>query len=260
MDDDNTSREDIVFTNQTNIQDSQVKSEANNPQTGKVRKVINLKTVKLWFKRNLAVVIIIIIVLLLGLVAFLIYQKMNPKIQSLSSNNQVVADYNKKLTGLKASVEKDSSSSSAHKNYAIALYVTKNYDSAIKEYEAALKIDGDDSVTYNNLGNAYRDIKNYDKAIECYKKAIEKDSELVNPYINLANVQLYSKKDSDAAIATYKIALEALPNNSQIELLLGSTYEYLGKPDEARQVYENILGHDSENVAAKSNLERMDKN
>lgn len=227
--------------------------------TNLVRKANTAKKVKNLIKKNAFAVIVIFSIVLLGLIALFIYLQFCPRTKTLSSNNQVISEYKSKLIDLKKDVEKDSSNLSAHKNYAIALYVTKKYDLAIKEYEAALKIDSDDSVTFNNLGNVYRDIKNYDKAVESYKKAIEKDSELVNPYINLANVQLYSKKDSNAAISTYKNALEKIPNNSQIEILLGSTYEYLGQVDEARLIYENILAHDSENIPAKSNLERMNK-
>lgn len=198
----------------------------------------------------------IVVIIILDIWFFVL----KPKNQLSSNNNsQVVKEYNEKLPELKKAIEKNPKDAVARRNYAVALYVTSDYEAAKNQYEEATKIDNKDATTYNNLGNTYRDLKNYNKAVEAYNKAIELNPKYTNAYVNLANVQLYSQKKTDDAIATYKKALKAMPNDNQIELLLGIAYENAGKTTEAKQTYQNILSRSPDDKAAKSNLDRLNK-
>lgn len=172
----------------------------------------------------------------------------------------VSAEYEKRLPELKEAVESNPSDAAARKNYAVALYATGNLKEARKQYEEAVKINDQDAIAYNNLGNVYRDLGEIDKTIDAYEKSIEINDKSINTYVNLANTQLYSKKDSDAAIATYKNGLKALPDNEQLQLLLGIAYEQADRVNEARQTYEAILDTNADNTAAKANLDRLNDN
>ena len=211
-------------------------------------------------KKHKLVSIIILLILVVGIGIDVYYVATNStKVALNTNNNQVIAEYNNKLPDLKKAVEKNPNDAASRKNYGVALYVTGDYEAAKTQYEAAVKLDSKDAITYNNLGNTYRDLKNYGKAKEAYEKAFEINPKLVNAYVNLANVQLYILKNSDDAITTYKKALKALPNNDQIELLLGIAYENANKTTEAKQTYQDILARSPNNQAAKNNLDRLNK-
>ena len=171
----------------------------------------------------------------------------------------VVAEYQKRLPELEKGVKDAPNDPTAHKNYAVALYATGDYKGARDQYEAAVKLNDKDATAYNNLGNAYRDLGNTSKAIESYQKSIERNKTSINTYVNLANIQLYTQKDSDAAIATYKNGLKNLPDNEQLQLLLGIAYEQADQIDNAKQTYEAILAKHEDNAAAKANLDRLNE-
>lgn len=209
-----------------------------------------------WVKTHKVISSIIAVLLVAGIIAgVLVYSaRQNDKKAPAS---EVVAEYQKRLPDLASEVKNKPNDASARKNYAVALYATGDLHKARQQYEKAVDINDKDSTAYNNLGNVYRDLKNNDKAVEAYKKSIELNSKSINTYVNLANVQLYVLDKADDAIATYKSGLKALPNNEQLELLLGLAYEHSGDTAKAKQTYQNILSRNGENVAAKANLERL---
>lgn len=218
------------------------------------------KQVSSYIKKHRIATTLIFLALTIIIIVDVWYFVFRPNNTTISSNNsQVVTEYKDKLPELKTAIEKNPKDAVARRNYAVALYVISDLEAAKNQYEEAIKIDNKDATTYNNLGNTYRDLKNYDKAVEAYSKAIDLNPKYTNAYVNLANVQLYSQKKSDDAIATYKKALKAMPNDNQIELLLGIAYENAGKTTEAKQTYQNILSRSPDDKAAKSNLDRLNK-
>jgi tetratricopeptide (TPR) repeat protein len=197
-------------------------------------------------------------VIIIAIIAILILVTVNSRNGSVviekTNYSKVSSQYKSQLPSLKRAVDNKPNDSTTHKNYAVALYATGNLTKATEQYEDAIKINAKDATAYNNLANAYRDLKEYDKAVADYNMSISLNSSAINPYVNLANVQLYDLSKPADAIATYKKALIALPNNTQIELLLGIAYEQAGDKTNAKQTYQNILSQDSGNVAAKERL------
>jgi len=169
----------------------------------------------------------------------------------------VAAEYQKRLPELEKATKDKPNDPTAHKNYAVALYATGDLAKARDEYERVVKLNNKDATAYNNLGNVYRDMNNTKKAIESYRTSISLNKSSINTYVNLANVQLYNQKDTNAAIATYKDGLKSLPNNEQLQLLLGIAYEQADQIDNAKKTYEEILAKHRDNAAAKANLERL---
>lgn len=211
------------------------------------------------FTRRRTQLLIAIIVVIAAIVAVWAYleHRQKPVTQPPSA---VSAEFKKQLPELKKKVSQNPKDPEAHKNYAVALYATGDPAAAASQYEQAVKLNPKDAVAYNNLGNTYRDLHQTDKAVNAYKQSIKLNSKSLNTYANLANVQLYSLNKPLDAIATYQEGLKALPNNSQLQLLLGLAYEQAGDTTHAKQTYQNILTHDSNNAAAKANLSRLNGN
>lgn len=226
-------------------------------KTSKKQKLIFLASFWSFVKKHKIVFAVILVLLIAAITAAILLFSQKPSATKASS--EVVAAYEKKLPDLKQEVKSKPTDASARKNYAVALYATGDLKEASKQYQEAIKINDKDAISYNNLGNVYRDLGKTDDAIDAYKKSIERNKKNINVYVNLANVQLYSKDDSAAAISTYKSGLKELPDDSQLMLLLGLAYEKSGDVDQAKKTYESILTKDTENVAAKSNLERLNK-
>ncbi|MBC7746878.1 tetratricopeptide repeat protein [Pedobacter sp.] len=196
----------------------------------------------------------VIVVVAIGTV--LLIKELNPPAQI---SNPVADQYRATLPELAKKVKDTPKDANAHKEYAVALYATGDTKKANEQYQAAAKINDKDATTYNNLGNTYRDLGDLDKAVEAYKKASSLNAKLINPYVNLANVQLYSQEKPADAIATYKTALKALPDNNQIRVLLALAYEQSGDINSAKQTYQDVLANDPENAAAKVNVARLSK-
>jgi len=227
-------------------------------KNNKVNSGKRLKSIKSFCIKHKGLLISII---LLAIVAFGVWYLFFKPVEKvvIDKNNKVVVEYNNRLPELKKAVDKNPKDASIRRNYAIALYVIKDYAAARDQYEEAVKLDGKDAITYNNLGNVYRDMKNYNKAIEAYNKAIGINPKYINAYVNMATIQLYSQNNSNEAIKTYQKALKALPKDDQVELLLGKAYEKAGKISEAKQAYKNILSRSPDNKAAKASLDGLNK-
>ena len=170
--------------------------------------------------------------------------------------NPVAESYRKKIPELKSKAG-NAKDAAAIRDYAIALYAVGQYEESKTQYQRAIDVDSQDALLRNNLGNVERDLGHYAVAVDNYNKAIGLNNQLVSAYINLANVQTYNLRNIDDGIATYKRALAALPNNAQIEVLLGLAYEQKGDNALAKSVYRSVLDHDPNNVAATANLKRL---
>lgn len=210
---------------------------------------------KKWNKRQRIIAAAILFAILVSLGTAVIvavhHQKSTP-----SSGNQIINQYRKNLPELKKTAEAHQDDIDAQKNYAIALYASGDLKTAKTQYEAIAKT-SPDATTYNNLANIYRDLGQTNDAVYAYMKAIELDKTLVNSYANLANVQLYTLKNPADAMTTYQKGLAALPDNSQLEFLLGIAYEQDGQTDKAQQTYEHILTYEPNNSGAKAGLIRV---
>lgn len=204
--------------------------------------------------RILAAAVIVVVVVGGALLWWYLTHQEAPVTQPASA---VSAEFKKQLPSLEKAVQQHPKDAEARKNYAVALYATGDPNGAKKQYEEAVKINPKDAVAYNNLGNVYRDLHQTDKAVDAYNASIKLNGKSINTYANLANVQLYIQNKPTDAIATYQKGLKALPNNAQLQLLLGLAYEANGNTTKAKQTYQTILAHNPKNAAAKANLNRL---
>jgi tetratricopeptide (TPR) repeat protein len=213
---------------------------------------------KLFYKSHKLISLIIAAVLLIALVfvAVLIYHNATTRIVS-NKTSETLSKYKEQLPSLKKATGSKPNDATTHKNYAVALYATGDLSGAATQYQDAINVNPKDASAYNNLANTYRDLHNYSKAVDAYNKSIELNPKAINAYVNLANVQTYNLNEINDAITTYKKSLVALPNNTQLEFLLGMVYEDKGDIASAKSTYNIILSQDANNAAAKSRLEAL---
>jgi len=162
-------------TNHSNNSNLPTNSTRPNHKSSKPKKSLKQLINSLFktIKKNKLITLAIVVFVAAIVGATIWYINTRPVQRILDTNNQVITEYKNKLPELKKAAGADSSSAAARKNYAVALYVTGNYEAAKNEYEAVVKLDDKDSTTYNNLGNAYRDLGQYDKAKTAYEKSFE---------------------------------------------------------------------------------------
>ncbi len=132
------------------------------------------------------------------------------------------------------------------KSYSVAsnlgtlYFIEGNYEAAAKMYETALEINDKDYRVWGNLASACQWIPGRENAArEFYKKAIT-GAELqlkVNPdnaHTTASLATYYATLDwEEKALTLLKKSLQAAPEDAYIKFLAGTTYEQLGKRDEA---------------------------
>ena len=175
-----------------------------------------------------------------------------------------VEDWREALPKIKARAERASATREDKEKYGQALRVLGDLDGAIEVYKGL-----DDALS---LGNMYRDkaakakvikgenaaeVKEYlDKAVEYYRKAIDKNTEETAAVVNLASI-LEERGEADEAVEVYVDAILKATKDVSLEMLkaqLGRLYDRLGRADEARAMYLEVLELNPNNQMAKNGL------
>lgn len=222
---------------------------------GKVRGV--MATTARWIRTHKKIAIVAGFILVLILVAGFFWFVSPQKKDSTQELTGAAGEYQRRLPELKKAVDAEPNDTAARKNYAVALYATKDLEGARKQYEAATKLNDKDATAFNNLGNVYRDLGKVEASVTAYTKSIDLNPKSINVYANLANVQLYRQNNPNAAIETYQKGLKELPDNTQLQLLLATAYKQADQTNKARELYKDILEREPDNKAAAAGLERL---
>lgn len=232
--------------------DSENSSVENKPSL--VKRAVRLTGQKKSRRRKISLAVLLVIVLVSG---YFLFIKDRNKNDSTASTNPIVASYEKQLPALANAVKNDKGNGKAHYDYAVALYATGDVAKAKEQYEESAKLSPNDALLQNNLGNVYRDLGDYKKAVESYQNAIRLDAKATNPYINLANLYLYTLDQKDLAVKTYQDALNSLPDNQDLQVLLGIAYEQSGNKEKAKETFQSVLNKNANNAAAAAGLKRV---
>jgi tetratricopeptide (TPR) repeat protein len=210
-----------------------------------------------WFQRHPRRTKVLAAAILILIIAVALWLALKPEKKNEVSNNPVIASYQKQLPELADKVQDNPKDPQALQDYAVALYATGDIKGAQKQYEALVSVSSKDATARNNLGNVYRDLGDYDKAVDSYQEAIKLDAKNVNAYTNLANLYIYTLNKKDLGIKTYQEALKNLPDNVDVQVLLGIAYEQNDDKANARQWFEKVLAADPDNAAAAAGLKRV---
>jgi tetratricopeptide (TPR) repeat protein len=128
-----------------------------------------------------------------------------------------------------------------------AYFYNKEYPKAIQTYELLLSKDRNRADAYNLTGVSYLRLKDYIKAREQFRQSVLKDDKFAASYFNLGEVH-YALEDFILAQVNLEKALELLPNDKDVLLLLGKIYKQTRQREKALNVFEKLLNLDAKNA------------
>ncbi|SHK31024.1 Tetratricopeptide (TPR) repeat [Shimia gijangensis] len=127
---------------------------------------------------------------------------------------------------------------------------------AIALFRAAIDAQPKFTEARNSLGIALRDVGRFKEAAEVLEEAVNHCPEDNVVLCNLARVQS-DMEDYDAAITTYKKALEIDTANPVTLGSLGNLYSALGRTDEAIECFETSIAHNPAYMSAYLQLSAL---
>ncbi len=135
----------------------------------------------------------------------LTHSNLGVALQKQGKIDAALASYNRAL-------ELDSDNAEAHNNLGIALVKQRSYERAADSYARALTLRPAFAEAHCNLGYALFKSGQLARAHEHLGKAIQLNPDYKEPHVNLAEIFIAQKND-EAAIASYKRALEITPDD-----------------------------------------------
>jgi tetratricopeptide (TPR) repeat protein len=104
------------------------------------------------------------------------------------------------------------------------------------------------------LGKTYFRAGRFKDAAAQYQKLLDKNPKSADLYLRIGECRT-SARDFNGAVDSYKKAKELEPNNYLPPLLLALTYDaFLGRNEDARKSYEDVIKLQPDNVEALNNL------
>lgn len=181
-------------------------------------------------------------------------------------NNPLAAAVEKKAhlkKNISALVEQTQDASSS---FNIALSALKNNqpETAIKKFMQVLEIDSSEEMERQvrpNLGQAYLQQNEYNTALAEFRRALKLNQPPEIKAFIYANLgYIYTQLNFYGfAIREYRQAVKENRKDTTSLLTLGMLYETSFRPQEATEVFEQVLKFDSENSYARESLERIAK-
>lgn len=111
---------------------------------------------------------------------------------------------------------------------------------ALENYKLAVHEKPDDGTLRAALAKTYYWVGDEEKSVREFEEAIRRDPDNYYVYGSYANV-LFDHRDYLKAAQMYEKALRLHPKDFAILLNLGNTYEVLGQPEKAIEIYFHIL-------------------
>lgn len=156
-------------------------------------------------------------------------------------------DIDKGIMSFKTAIELDPNYGDAWNNLGLAYLAAKNEEKAIECFEKALAIESYPTPEFaaHNLALVYFQKKDIDKAIAYDEKAITQNWRFLPSYLTLIKLFI-QKNDIDSAIFWARKGIEAFPDNVELYYMLGENYLRLGKKEEAKKAFLEVLALDKE--------------
>ncbi len=121
----------------------------------------------------------------------------------------------------------------AYGSRGLAYFRTGKYDQAYDDYQKALKHRPNDDKVLSNLGFIYFLRQQLDSAETVYRKSVSLNPRFIDARRNLGAV-LAMKKRFPEAIEQWQEGLKYEPENATLLQYIGSAYNDMGRPDEAK--------------------------
>lgn len=111
-------------------------------------------------------------------------------------------------------------------------------------------------VTAWNLGQAFFEEKEYAEALTWFQAAQNKNKTLAASYVSIADV-LFVLGQGEAAILQLEAGLKATGGNTAVQLSLGDAYLRLGRFQDARSAFEQVIKKDPLGPSGRQAIEKL---
>lgn len=111
-------------------------------------------------------------------------------------------------------------------------------------------------VTALNLGQAFLEEKEYGEAMTWFQAAQNKNKSLAASYVGIADV-LVTTGQAEAAVVQLEAGLKATGGNSMVQLGLGDAYLRVGRFQDARAAFEQVIKKDPVGQSGKLAAEKL---
>ena len=122
----------------------------------------------------------------------------------------------------------------------VNLFTQRRLKQALSESSQMLEKFPNSVILFNIVGASNAELRQFDAAIESYKKALEIKPDYAEAYYNMGNA-LKDKDDPEAAIDSYKQALKIKPNYAKAYNNMGFALKDKGDPEAAIDSYKQAL-------------------
>jgi len=155
-------------------------------------------------------------------------------------------------TAIEKSLRLDPKSREANAKMGELQYYLKDYGNAFKYLDEALRIDPYYAKAYFIKGLCFKENGDTSLAVSSFRTCIEQDPEYFHAYMQLGDI--FAVQNNSLAIDYYANAIRV--NGSMVEAYYGLAYFYQehGEPEEAIDVYDDLLKVDPRNAPAKHNI------
>lgn len=160
------------------------------------------------------------------------------------------------VTQAEAAVRAHPADKQGHLDYAFALQQDGQYAEALVEYDSVLKIDPRDTAAMYNKAMVYLQLKQPSKA----EAALWSVLDVSKTHVLAAQAlgQLYAGRHQyRSLLVAVKPAADAHPDMADLQCLMGSAYENLGRKDLAISRYRLALQYVPDQQEARTGLKRL---
>ncbi len=153
---------------------------------------------------------------------------------------------------IQKSLELDPKSREANAKMGELHYYLKDYQTAFRYLDEALRIDPYFAKAYFLKGMCFKENGDTTLAISSFRTCVEQDPDYFHAYMQLGNIM--AAQDNPMAVDYYTNALRV--NGMMIEAYyaLGYFYQEHGDPEQAIEVYDDLLQIDPRNAPTKHNI------
>ncbi len=135
----------------------------------------------------------------------------------------------------------------------VNLFTQRRLKQALSESNQMLEKFPNSVILFNIVGASNAGLREFDAAIESYKKALEIKPDYAEVYYNMG-IALKDKGDPEAAIDSYKQALKIKPDYAEAYYNMGNALKNKGNPEAAIDSYKQALKIKPDYAEAYNNM------